>query len=60
MNPSGTAIIDLIFALKRVRGTTLVLVTHDAALASRCDRVVRMRSGRIEAAQSGLILPAAQ
>jgi putative ABC transport system ATP-binding protein len=57
---TGTAIIDLIFALKRERGTTLVLVTHDAALASRCDRVVRMRSGCIEPAQSNLILPAAQ
>ena len=57
---TGTAIIDLIFDLKRARGTTLVLVTHDAALAARCDRVVRMRSGRIEPAQSGLILPAAQ
>ena len=57
---TGTAIIDLIFDLKRARGTTLVLVTHDTALASRCDRVVRMRSGRIEPAESNLILPAAQ
>ena len=31
------------------RDTTLVLVTHDPALAQRCDRVIRMRSGRIEA-----------
>ena len=57
---TGNAIIDLIFDLKRARGTTLVLVTHDVALAARCDRVVRMRSGRIEPAGSDIILPAAQ
>ncbi|MBV8850079.1 MAG: ABC transporter ATP-binding protein [Methylobacteriaceae bacterium] len=57
---TGTAIIDLIFDLQRARGTTLVLVTHDASLARRCDRVVRMRSGRIELAETDLILPAAQ
>ena len=47
---TGAEIIDLLFAGHAQRGTTLVLVTHDAALASRCDRVVRLRSGRIEAA----------
>jgi len=45
---TGQGIIDLIFGLKRDRGTTLVLVTHDHTLADRCDRVVRLRSGRIE------------
>jgi putative ABC transport system ATP-binding protein len=30
------------------RGTTLILVTHDNALAQRCDRIVRLRSGRID------------
>ena len=45
---TGAEIIDLLFAGHAQRGTTLVLVTHDAALAARCDRVVRMRSGRIE------------
>jgi putative ABC transport system ATP-binding protein len=45
---TGRAIIDMMFDLPARRGATLALVTHDAALASRCDRVIRMRSGRIE------------
>ena len=45
---TGRQIIDLMFAGQQERGTTLVLVTHDAALAQRCGRVVRLRSGRIE------------
>jgi putative ABC transport system ATP-binding protein len=45
---TGREIVDLLFAGHERRGTTLVLVTHDAALAARCDRVVRLRSGRIE------------
>jgi putative ABC transport system ATP-binding protein len=45
---TGRLIIDLMFALQRERGTTLVLVTHDAALAERCDRRIRLRSGEIE------------
>ena len=46
---TGGSIIDLLFALKRDRGSTLVLVTHDLELARRCDRVVRLRSGQVEA-----------
>ncbi len=46
---NGTAVIDLLFHMKRERGTTLVLVTHDAALAARCDRTIRLRSGQVEA-----------
>lgn len=45
---TGQSIIELIFRLKRERGATLVLVTHDAGLASLCDRQVRLRSGVIE------------
>lgn len=45
---TGQSIIDLLFALKRDRGSTLILVTHDLELARRCDRVVRLRSGQIE------------
>jgi putative ABC transport system ATP-binding protein len=45
---TGRAIMDLIFATKRERGATLVLVTHDPGLAARCDRTVRIRSGVVE------------
>ena len=45
---TGGSIVDLLFAIKRDRGATLVLVTHDTALARSCDRMVRLRSGRIE------------
>jgi len=45
---TGAEIIDLMFAGHDARGTTLVLVTHDPLLARRCNRAVRMRSGRIE------------
>lgn len=45
---TGNTIVDLIFDLPARRGATLALVTHDAALAARCDRVIRMRSGKVE------------
>ena len=44
---TGRAIIDLLFALHRRLGTTLVLITHDGDLAARCGRVVRIDDGRI-------------
>jgi putative ABC transport system ATP-binding protein len=47
---TGRAIIDMMFDLPARRGATLALVTHDSSLAARCDRVIRMRSGRIEEA----------
>ncbi len=45
---TGTEIIELLFRGHREHGTTLVLVTHDTALAERCDRVLHMHSGRLE------------
>ncbi len=45
---TGRAVIDLLFDLPARHGATLALVTHDAALAARCDRMIRMRSGRVE------------
>jgi putative ABC transport system ATP-binding protein len=46
---TGRQIMELMFKLKRERNATLVLVTHDTSLAARCDRMVRLRSGMIEA-----------
>ncbi|HEU4987750.1 MAG TPA: ABC transporter ATP-binding protein [Rhizobiaceae bacterium] len=45
---TGRQVADMLFAKAAERGTTLMLVTHDPALAARCDRQVAMRSGRIE------------
>jgi putative ABC transport system ATP-binding protein len=46
---SGAAVISLLFELNREYGTTLVLVTHDEALAARCGRMIRLVAGRIAA-----------
>jgi len=46
---TGAAIIDLLFNLRDRHDATLVLVTHDPELAARCDRVIALRDGRIEA-----------
>ncbi|QEW18882.1 Lipoprotein-releasing system ATP-binding protein LolD [Marinibacterium anthonyi] len=46
---NGAAIMDLLFDLRDAHGATLVLVTHSAELAARCDRVVHLRDGRIDA-----------
>ena len=45
---TGGEIIDLMFTRFAAQDMTLVLVTHDAPLARRCDRVIRLRSGHIE------------
>jgi putative ABC transport system ATP-binding protein len=45
---TGGEIIDLMFARFSAQAMTLVLVTHDASLARRCDRVIRLRSGHVE------------
>jgi putative ABC transport system ATP-binding protein len=47
---TGAAIVDLLFGLNAEAGTTLVLVTHDARLAERCDRALRLDGGRLVSA----------
>lgn len=44
---TGERVGELLFTLNHEHGTTLVLVTHDARLAERCDRIVELDGGRI-------------
>ena len=46
-NATGVEVADLMFRLNRERGTTLLLVTHDTGLASRCARRVSLAAGRL-------------
>ena len=44
---TGAQIIDLMFEMNEEQGTTLILVTHDEALAQRCGRTLRLSAGRL-------------
>ena len=55
---TGQSIVDLMFATRAERGATLVLVTHNADLAARCDRSIRLRSGQIDTEMPGQGRPA--
>jgi putative ABC transport system ATP-binding protein len=44
---TGETIMELMFELNREQGTTLVLVTHDRAIAARCDRRITIEAGRL-------------
>ena len=46
---TGEAVMDLLFARHAATGATLMVITHDPALAARCDRVVEMADGRVVA-----------
>ena len=48
---TGEAVMQLMFALNRERGSTLVLVTHDPKIAARCGRTVTMSAGRLTEAE---------
>ena len=50
---TGAAIIDLLFARRAETGATLVIITHDPALAERCERVVTLADGRIASDSRG-------
>lgn len=44
---TGAQVIELMLELNKIQGTTLLLVTHDEALAKRCDRQLRLSAGRV-------------
>ena len=46
---TGETVMQLMFELNREQGTTLVLVTHDTAIAQRCERRITIEAGRIVA-----------
>ena len=46
---TGSKVMELMFEMNREAGTTLVLVTHDSAIAARCDRQLRIEAGRLVA-----------
>ena len=46
---TGKVVMDMMFGMSQKNGTTLVLVTHDAGLAKKCDMAVKIRDGRVAA-----------
>jgi putative ABC transport system ATP-binding protein len=44
---TGRQVMDLLFALARADGATLILITHDLGLAERCDRILRIADGLV-------------
>jgi putative ABC transport system ATP-binding protein len=51
---TGERVVELLFELNKEAGTTLVIVTHDMNLARRCDRLMRLKGGRILETQTAL------
>jgi putative ABC transport system ATP-binding protein len=48
---TGAEVLDLLLAMRAAHHTTLLIATHDSAVAERCDRIVRLADGRIQEAQ---------
>ena len=57
---TGKQVMDLLFELARADGTTLILITHDMALAGRCDRILRIADGLVVADERTAAALAAQ
>ena len=44
---TGNRVVQLLFDLNKEAGTTLIIVTHDMDLARRCDRMLRLKGGKV-------------
>jgi putative ABC transport system ATP-binding protein len=44
---TATTVLDQLFSMQRQQGVSLVIATHDTALAQRCDRILHLQSGRL-------------
>jgi len=57
---TGHQVIDLLVEINRSKGMTIIMVTHDAELTNRSDRVLSMRDGKTESAGLRLLEPSTQ
>jgi putative ABC transport system ATP-binding protein len=57
---TGRKILELLTGLRSKEGTTLVLVTHDPAVAALADRLIHLRDGRVERQETALVPPPAE
>ena len=57
---TGKQVMDLLFELARADATTLILITHDLALAERCDRILRIADGIVVGDERTAVSLAAQ
>ena len=55
---TGARLIEKMFELQQVQGTTLILVTHDADLAARCDQQLTIKAGRLASVEAAASAPA--
>jgi len=51
---TGHVIVDLMFELQSKQDTTMILITHDDALAQKCDQIIRIEDGRVVAIEAAL------
>jgi putative ABC transport system ATP-binding protein len=49
---TGAGVLDLLLGLREQRGATILLATHDPNVATRCDRIIDLRDGRLTGSEA--------